>query len=159
MYILQVPDWPLQGHQYKRHFSRERNVLGGRSEVRIVRTRAILHTDRNPVVTGSTLSEVIILEVERGLSEAVAVGEVMDTVDDVERISASGIDVAGGWESRVVGVVEDLASGGLCGEVRGGSLEREDVVAAAEVTIYNSQQSYEAKAARRRRTQCWWLCQ
>lgn len=60
------------------------------------------------IASPATLAEVIGLEVEGSLGEAVAVGKVMDGVDDVEGISGGSCEGRRGCSGEVVGVVEGV---------------------------------------------------
>jgi len=48
------------------------------------------------VIASASFAKVVILEVERSLGESIAVGKVMDSVDDIESICASRVDIGGG---------------------------------------------------------------
>lgn len=109
------------------------HVLGRSGEVGVVGTRAVLNTHDNAVVARAALTKVVVLEIERFLGETVAVGEVVEDVDHVERIGASSIDVRsdGRTDGGVVGVVEDARSG-LGGNACLAAFECYDVVSAVE---------------------------
>jgi len=87
----------------------KRDVLRGRSKVGIVHTRGILnaHLDTIAPATTSTASRAD-LEVELILGEAVAVGDIVHGVEDVERIRDRSCLVLrdGGVEAVVVPVYE-----------------------------------------------------
>ena len=84
-------------------------AVWGRREVRVVGPRAVLDGDRDAVVALAALAEVVVLEVERGLGEAVLVLDVVHRVHDVERVDACGVDVGRveGGDGQVRVVVED----------------------------------------------------
>lgn len=108
-------------------------AIGGSGEVGVVGTSAVLDTDSDTIVTASTLSEVVGLEVKGGLGEAVAVGDVVDSVDDVEGIHLGSGEVSSDGRS-LVGVlgVDELARGGLSSSRGLGTFESNDVVTTEE---------------------------
>lgn len=114
-------------------------AVGGRREVGVVGASGVLDGDRHTVIGTSTLSIVVVLEaapfvsirskivlqkmnvLERSLREAVAVGNVVHGVDDVERVGTRDVDVRSSRRLllQVVGEVEDevgrrLLRGNLC---------------------------------------------
>jgi hypothetical protein len=136
MYMRQVPDWPLQLVVSISIIAKgRRDGLRRGGKVGVVGTRAVLNAHQHTVVARSTLAEVVVLEVESGFGEAIPVGDIVELVDSVERVGASGVDIEGGGRSGrgVVGVVEDLAGSGLRGKGGGRALVRDNVVAASNI--------------------------
>jgi hypothetical protein len=90
------------------------NVLRRRSEVSIVRTTGVLNGNLHPIPCSSALSQVVLLEVECGFGESIAIGDVMKGVDDVERVgrgSRNVVPVVGVERVVVLGVEVELAAG------------------------------------------------
>ena len=85
------------------------DVLSWGSKVGIIDTGRVLDRDGNTVVASSAVAEVVVLEVERRLREAVAVVDVVHRVDNVERVRARRVYVRArrGGRREVDGVVED----------------------------------------------------
>ncbi len=83
-----LPDWPLFSRQKgpAREILEGWNVLGRNHNIGTVRTRVILHADEHPIKSLSSLVEVIRLEIERCLCEALFIGKVVVCIDDMERI-------------------------------------------------------------------------
>ena len=102
------------------------DVLSWGSKVGIIDTGRVLDRDGNTVVASSAVAEVVVLEVEgykskllihpnkimnsnvlgpTSLSETVFEGDVVDSVDDIECIGASGIKVSldRGGLTRILG--------------------------------------------------------
>ena len=90
-------------------------AIRGRREVGVVGARGVLDGDGDAVGALAALAEVVGLEVERGLGEAVLVRDIVDRVDCVEGVHAGGVDVGGrrGGGAGADGVVEDKAGAGL----------------------------------------------
>ena len=97
----------------------------------VIRTVRVLHRDRHAVIPLAPFVEVVVLEVEPGLREAVQVRDVVDRVDDVERVDTRCVDVCRGRRSggEVDRVVEDEAGAGLRGHGALATPERDRVVA------------------------------
>lgn len=83
----------------------------------------------------AALVEVGVLEVVRGLGEAVQVGDVVDHVCDVESIGASGIEVVRGGRLcfGVDDVIVNVPSFRFLGEGRLRAFVRNDVIATMDV--------------------------
>lgn len=105
-------------------------AIRGSSEVGVVEPSSVLDGDLDTIVAASTLSEVVGLEVVRGLGEAVEVPDVVEHVGDIEGVDTGGVNVDGGGGSGGEGsdVVKDEASGGLGGHGGGGALVGDGVV-------------------------------
>jgi len=134
-----LPDWPL--------FLREKgparqtlevwNVLGRNHNIGTIRTRVILHAHEHLIKSLSSLVEIIGLEIERCLREAVFIGKVVVCIDDIERIRNGRRDVITGGRvlSKVRGIDKVKAGRALGGnsyELR--ALVRDSVVAASPKT-------------------------
>ena len=106
-------------------------AVGICGKVSVVAPGGVLDRDQDTVIAAAAFVEVVVLEVERGLGEAVAVQDVVDRVADVERIDASSVHVGSGRgrRSQAGGVVEDETRAGLRGQRRCGALVGDDVVA------------------------------
>ena len=106
------------------------DVLGGSHEVGVVDTCRVLHAYHDGIVAESTLSKVILLEVEGDLREAIYVRKVVHRVHDVEYIRNCRADVRRDGRSlgSILGVDEVKSSRGLGRS--SGAFSREDVVAA-----------------------------
>lgn len=99
----------------------------------IIKPGGVLHGYGNAVIPCAALAEVVVLEVEGRLGEAVDVRHVVHGVHKVERVRARGIDIhlRGRRLVRVLREDEVEPGRGLGGRVRLRALERDNVVAAA----------------------------
>ena len=96
----------------------------------------VLDGDRHAVIPSAALVEVVVLEVEPRLGEAVDVRDVVDRVHNVERVRARGVQVRLHRRRLVLVLREDeLARRGLARHARLGALERDRVVPAAEYAV------------------------
>lgn len=113
------------------------NALGGGGEVSIVSSGGILDGDQDVVSTLATLGSVVGLEVVRGFGEAIAVGQVMDRVDEVEGIHARSIEIGSdsGRQGVIVSVVEDEACCALSSGTGDGGLVRCNIVSTDVVVL------------------------
>ncbi len=112
------------------------DVLGGSHEVGVVDTCRVLHAYHDGIVAESTLSKVILLEVEGDLREAIYVRKVVHRVHDVEYIRNCRADVRRDGRSlgSILGVDEVKSSRGLGRS--SGAFSRENVVAATGMSGY-----------------------
>lgn len=112
------------------HPHRTTLAVGWSVEIGIVGARAILDEDSDAVVADAALAEVVVLEVEGGLGETVLVRDVVDGVDDVERVGTRSVqvDCNAGFSGGVV-LIYELSVAGLRGRVGLGILESYHVVA------------------------------
>ena len=97
------------GEVPQEHAHRAALAVGRGGEVRVVDARRRLDGDGDTIIAPTTVAEVVVLEVERGLREAVAVVDVVHGVDNVECVRARRVDVRArrGGRREVDGVVED----------------------------------------------------
>jgi len=72
------------------------DLLSRCGKVSIVHSSRVLDRHFYAVIASASFAKVVILEVERSLGESVAVGKVMDSVDDIESICTSRVDIGGG---------------------------------------------------------------
>ena len=85
-----------------------------RREQSITLITGILHHNVNRIIADSAFPEVVLLEVERRLREAVLVRNVVDLVDNEEDVSLDCIRVSVGFgDSLRVERVEELSGAGL----------------------------------------------
>ena len=106
-------------------------AVGGRLEVGVVGAGRVLDGDSDAVIALAALAEVVGLEVERGLGEAVLVRDVVQRVDDVEGVHACRVDVHRRRRllARDHRVVEDEARAGLASRRARARLVGDNVVA------------------------------
>ena len=106
------------------------DVLSWGSKVGIIDTGRVLDRDGNTVVASSAVAEVVVLEVEGRLGEAVLVGDIVDGVHNVEGVGAGSIDVGLRGRSGAGVLGEDELSGTrLRSNARLAALESDGVVA------------------------------
>jgi Asp-tRNA(Asn)/Glu-tRNA(Gln) amidotransferase C subunit len=77
----------------KEHPHRAGTTIRRSGEVSVVCPGATLHRNRNAVIGSAALAVVVRLEVERRLGEAVSVCDIVDAVDDVERVGARSVEI------------------------------------------------------------------
>ena len=106
-------------------------LVGGRREVRVVEPMHVLDRHAHAVAVGAALAKVVILEVERGLGEAVDVRDVVHGVHNVEAVRDRRREVVrrGRVSVGVLGEYKVLAGGRLLGGAQLIVLERDGVVA------------------------------
>ena len=76
---------------------RNEDILWGGGKLRIVESLVVLHGHQNAVVARPTFSEVIGLKVECILRKTIAIGEIVDTVDNIKCVDNCGVDVFVGF--------------------------------------------------------------
>lgn len=108
-------------------------AIGRSREVCVIRSGGVLDRRSDAVALFTAVVEVVLLEVERGLGEAVSVSDVVHGVDEVEVVHARSVNVRGrrGRLGCVLGIVEDEPRGRLRGDAGGGALVGDRIVAAA----------------------------
>jgi hypothetical protein len=67
-----------------------------------------LYRNGDTVTSCSSLAEIIVLEVERGLGKSILVRNIVDSIDDVKSVNSCGVQVTGGSRVlvRVLGIDE-----------------------------------------------------
>lgn len=146
LFVISPSEWPPVQHSAIQNSLRRSSEVSCRRSVSvicpiislhrptIVTPSGILHRYRNAVVALGAVAEVVLLEVERGLGEAVHKRDIVHGVDYIKRIRACGVDVHG-HRRRLVRVLgeDELARRRLARQVRLRALERDCVVPAVMI--------------------------
>lgn len=104
------------------------DILRRSGKVGVVSSSRILNGNEDTVVSYSTLAVVGDLEVVRCLCETIAVGDIMEGVDQVESVDTRSVDTSARSSAEVVCIVEDESFSGLRSEIGVGSAVSDDVI-------------------------------